>query len=268
MKQFINVVREIRGTLTGIIIFFILLNSLLIFLGVYLVLALFDLYPLSALIPSIFYLMFTFYRESKVNKVKLVERYYPQLREKLRTAADYAGAQNNPVVDELHQEVMAEMNKVAVSSFFNQRETLLKISVIILLCFAIVSVTTYGVSFAGLKFKFIDKINQITGEPGDGSEFNPLGDAMGGKGNVDDIYGKRSIARLGKEDLEIELKPSSYEFAITASTQQSEEEGFTEQFPQEVISKESENYRDNTPKQRDDQDIVKRYFRNLAEVEG
>ena len=55
---------------------------------------------------------------------------------------------------------------------------------------------------------------------------------------------------------------------IKERSAETEEEPFSEQFPDEVISHESENYRDNTPKQRDDQDIVKNYFRNLAEVEG
>ena len=269
MKSFNNVVREIRGTLTGIILFFVLLNSLIIFLILYFILSLFELYPLTAAIPAIIYFFVVAYRESTVSKVKIVEKYYPQLREKLRTAADYADAENNPIVDQLHLEVIKEVKRVSAAAFFNRKDTTYKLTIIIVLCFAIVSATAFDLSLAGFKLKARDLIDTIGGEPGGtGNEFDPLGENLGGKGRSGDIYGARSIARLGNEELEVEMRPSSYEFMIRESEEESAAEEFTEQFPDEVIAQESENYRGRTPKQRDDQDIVKNYFKNLAEVEG
>ncbi|MCX8147573.1 MAG: hypothetical protein N3D84_03840, partial [Candidatus Woesearchaeota archaeon] len=70
MKQFIDVVREIRGTLATIILFFVILNTVIVFLVVYLILAILDLYPMSALIPAGLYFLYSFYRETKLDKIR------------------------------------------------------------------------------------------------------------------------------------------------------------------------------------------------------
>ncbi|MCX6707342.1 MAG: hypothetical protein NT001_04350, partial [Candidatus Woesearchaeota archaeon] len=157
MKQFVDVVREIRGTLASIIIFFIILDSAIVFLIAYLILAIIDLYPLSAMIPAVFYMAFSFYRETRLNKIRIVEKYYPELNEKLRTAADYANV-DNEIVNELHKEVIMELNKVTASSFFNRKETITKIASIILICFVIIFITTMNLNLGAYKVKLLDRI--------------------------------------------------------------------------------------------------------------
>ena len=265
MKQFVDVVREIRGTLASIIIFFIILDSAIVFLITYLILAIIDLYPLSAIIPAVFYMGFSFYRETKLNKIRIVEKYYPELNEKLRTAADYANV-DNEVVNELHKEVIMELHKVTASSFFNRKETITKIASIILICFVIIFITTMNLNLGAYKVKLLDRIKSgLAGLEGGSQDSNEAGDALGGLYSNNDIYGKRSVAMLGNEQIEVQIKPSSYEFIIRESDTESEEDEFTSQIPADLTAIESKNYRENIPAEKDKQQLIKNYFRKLAE---
>lgn len=266
MKQFVDVVREIRGTLASIIIFFIILDSAIVFLIAYLVLAIIDLYPFTAIIPALFYMGFSFYRETKLNKIRIVEKYYPELNEKLRTAADYANV-DNEVVNELHKDVMMELHKVAASSFFNRKETLTKIASIVLICFVIIFITTMNLNLGKYKVKLLDRIKSGLAEleGGGDKDTSDMGIALGGSAQNNDIYGKKSVAMLGNEQVEVQVKPSSYEFIIRESDTESEEEEFKSQIPADMTALESKNYRENIPDEKDKQQIIKNYFRKLAE---
>lgn len=264
MKQFILVVREIKSVLAGITLFFIFLDAVIIFLVVYLILTLLDLYPLSAAVPALFYFIYSSYEETKLNKIRIVEKFYPQLNEKLRTAVDYAKVENE-IVDELHREVISEMREVAASSFFNRKETFEKIGVIIVLCFVIVGVTLLGVNFGAFKGKLKDVFGSL-GEGGDGGDYNgQIAQTVGGGAVNKDIFGLRSIAKLGDKEMEVQLKTSSYEFIVREAGEVADEEEFQSQFPDEVISVESKNYNEVIPGEKDKQDIIKSYFKKLGE---
>ena len=265
MRQFIDVVREIRGTLATIIIFFILLDSIIVFLIVFLVLSILDLYPLTAIIPAVFYMIMSFYRETKLNKIRIVEKYYPELNEKLRTAADYASV-DNEVVNELHRDVIDELKKVSASSFFNRKETITKIASVVLICFVIIFITTLNLNLGAYKTKLFDKIKDKMSELEGGSDSNGvLGVPLGGTGGNQDIYGQRSIAFLGEDEIEVQLKPSSYEFIIRDSGEVEEQEEFMSDLPPDITAVESRNYRESIPDEKDKQQLIKNYFKKLAE---
>ncbi|MFO8016133.1 MAG: hypothetical protein R6U32_03445 [Candidatus Woesearchaeota archaeon] len=264
MKQFINVVKEVKSTLAGITIFFILLDSVIIFLVVYLLLSLFELYPTASLIPALFYFIYSLYQETKLNKIRVVEKFYPELNEKLRTAVDYAGVKND-IVDNLHQDVISGMRKVAASSFFNRKETFQKVAVIVALCFVIIGVTFLGISFAAFKGKLADVAEGLGDGGGDaGDETGDISETTGGGAAFKDIYGEKSVANLGDKEVEMEMKTSSYEFIVRESGEIEDEEEFQEQFPEDITSVESKNYDENIPDERDQQELIKNYFKRLA----
>ncbi|MBD3312944.1 hypothetical protein GF345_00720 [Candidatus Woesearchaeota archaeon] len=267
MRQFSDAVREIRGTLAGIIIFFIILDTTIVFLIVYLVLSILDLYPWSAIIPALFYLGLSIYRETQLNKIRIVEKYYPDLNEKLRTAADHASIQNNEVVDELHKEVIDELKKVSAASFFNRKETFTKIASVVLICFVIIFTTALNLNLGPYKDKLFDSVQDTLSSDQESGpdEGDPEGIALGGTGKNQDIYGQRSVALLGEDEIEMQIRPSSYEFIIRDSGELEDEEQFDNMIPPDVTAVESRNYREDIPDEKDKQQLIKDYFKKLAE---
>ena len=259
MKSFINVVKEINSTLNSIVLFDNILNSFIIFLSVYLVMSIFNFHPLLASLPAIAYLILSSYKEVISSKAKLIETKYDYLNEKLRTAADNASMEN-PVVDALHEEVMEEIKNVRASSFFNQKKTSFKILSLIVLCFLIVFLSTLNLGF--LDFRVLLDNVQISWNDGVATEEGGETPSAGVAGDQD-IYGEESIATLGKEEMEIEIRPVNYEVNAKSISDAPEEKKFEETFPEEVFASSTEGFEENIPINQ--QELVKEYFKKLAE---
>ncbi len=259
MKGFKKVVREVNETLNDIMVFETILNSILIFLMVYVILSISNLNALYALIPAIVYLIVVSYTKIKKNKAKIVEEKYDELNEKLRTAEDNISMEN-PIVDELQSEVIHDVRKVKASSFVNTRRVAYKITGCVILCFTIIFLATLNIHFFDFKVVF-DKIpNYIIGdgEPSDGVVEGALG--AGKYGGDDDIYGAESIAKIGDEELNIEIKSVNFEISVR-NVKEAAEKHFDEQFPDEVFLRASEGA---TEDNIDDKELIKNYFLNLA----
>jgi len=270
MKQFRNVANEIKYTVAQVIIIPSLLNGIMLFLILYFILAVLDLYPIYAAVPAVLYTAFLVWKELRLDKFKLVEKYYPELSEKLRTAADYADV-DDTLVDELHADVIKQIKNVASSSFIKRRDLVWKTIVCVVLSFFIISVTQFDVSAAKYKFDFRNKIRDFTNKiimEKAGEEENILrmeasnasGSGVGAGVNLD-IFGKKHLATLGEEDLDVELKPTTLEFRV-GEVKDAEEQEFEETFPDEYYLTSSATYEENIPK--DQQEIVKNYFKKIA----
>lgn len=264
MKQFANVVKEIKSVLAGITLFFILMDSLIVFLAVYLILTVIDLYPAAALIPAFFYFAYSLYQETRMNKIRIVEKFYPKLNEKLRTAADYVNVENE-VVDDLHREVIAEMKDVAAASFFNRKETFEKVAIIVALCFVVIGITFFGINFAAFQGKLKGLLGDLGGGDGEADDQEgEIAQTIGGGAAYKDIYGEKTLAKLGDKEIEVQMRTSSYEFTIREAGELGETEEFREQFPTDVTSVESRNYNEVIPGEKDKQELIKRYFAKLT----
>ncbi len=156
MKNFIKVIKEINKTLNFFIIFESILNAVIFFLAVYFLLSLVNLYPILAIIPAVIYFAMRLRVRSKVDKRKIVESKYEPLKEKLRTAADNI-REENPVVNELEEEVVHDLKHVGLSSFIQTKRTSYKIFTVIFLSFAIVFATTLNLYIVDLN-KFLSNV--------------------------------------------------------------------------------------------------------------
>src|SRR3989339_1671572 len=87
-KTFRSVIKEIRVTLNDLFFFEHLLSSIIVFLLFVLVTSLFGFPFWTALIPAVLHFIVRAAQRVKENKIADIERLYPSLREKLRTAAD------------------------------------------------------------------------------------------------------------------------------------------------------------------------------------
>lgn len=257
MKDFIRVINEINRTISFFIFFESFLNATLFFLAVYFLLSLVNLYPISAIIPTLIYFILRLYVNSREDKRKIVESKYAPLREKLRTAADNI-KEDNVVVNELEQEVVQDLKNVGLSSFIQTKKISYKVFACILLSFGIVLATTMNLYIVDLN-QFISTI------PGFIDALNPKKI----NGNVDveinesnDIYGKSKLATLGENPVDIRIKPVNYEVNVREEGE-AEQKQFDEMFPNDVAIEQASSSDEHIPEEQ--QEIVKKYFEKLAD---
>ena len=256
MKNFIKVIREINRTLNFLIIFETILNTVIFFLVVYFLLSLVNLFPILALIPSVIYFAIRLYANFKRDKRKIVESKYEPLKEKLRTAADNIN-EDNPVVNELEEEVVHDLKHVGLSSFIQTKKVSYKIFTVIFLSFAIVFATTLDLYIVDLT-KFLSNVPDMLENLNLRRADNTL---LGEINESEDIYGESKLAVLGGEQINIKIKPVNYEVNVR-------EEGDVEQrqfsgiFPREVNVEQASAFEENIAT--DQQELVKSYFNNLA----
>jgi len=255
IKPFKKVIREMNFTLDLVLIFEEILNAVLIFLVFYFVLSFFNYYPLTAIAPAVAYLIFFIYLKIKKDKAKVVESKYDALKEKLRTARDNINMEN-PIVEELDEEVVRDMKDVRISSFINTRDVAWKVTVSMVLCFIIVLLAMLNVDFMSLTSSItVEKMLNRTILKGNTDLDIEL--------NVsEDIYGEESIAKLGDRELSIKIKPSAYKVSVREGGD-IERRQFDETLPSEVFVESATVYEENIPKEQ--QELVKSYFENLKE---
>jgi len=255
MKQFSNVVREINNTLNEIILFENIVNTTLVFLVFYLILAVLDFHPLLAFIPALAYLGFYSYMSSKSSKPLIIEGKYAPLREKLRTAADNI-RMDNPIAEELEYEVTTEMRNVGLSMFINPKILSYKIFAVIILSFMIIFAAT-------LDLKLLELARQKVPDIFDTKNLKGVGNFVAVKLNTsEDIYGKNDVAKLGDKELNIRIKPVDFKVNVREEGEATQRE-FETVFPNELTVKETAAYEENIPQEQ--QELVKNYFKKLAE---
>lgn len=262
MRSFARVAEELRFALGKVIFFPGILNAFVVLLTVMLVLSLIDFHPWLAILPFIAYLIFRLPKRNRINRIRLVERGYPNLDEKLRTAVDYA-SEDGIVVDELHQEVLADLQHVQTSAFFPRSEATYKIALCIALCIAILFFAALNLPIDAFKQKFKDKAEDVLNTIGAGGSTDFLVKSAGaGKGNPD-IYGERSLAQLGNKQLEVEIRPATFDLALR-NVRDAEDKPFDAkgEFPTDLALTSSATYEENIPKEQ--QEIVKNYFKQLS----
>jgi|TARA_Y100000310_G_scaffold330035_1_gene400963 hypothetical protein len=255
MKNFIKVIQEINSTLNFLIVFESILNATIFFLVVYFLLSLVNLFPIIAIIPALIYFVLRFGAKSRRDKRKIVEGKYMPLREKLRTAADNIG-EENPIVNELEEEVVDDLRHVGLSSFIQTKLVSYKIFATIGLSFAIVLVTTLGL--------YIVDLNEFLSNVPDFLENLPrrADNVMLGELNESQvIYGKSKLAILGDEEIDIRIKPANYEVNVREEGDV-EQKQFDEIFPREVAVEQASAFEERIPEE--EQELVKSYFNKLA----
>jgi hypothetical protein len=257
MKNFIKVIKEINRTLEFLIIFESILNATIFFLVIYLLLSLVNLFPILAIIPTIIYFAIRLYTNSKSDKRKVVESKYEPLKEKLRTAADNF-KEENPVVNELEEEVISDLKHVGLSSFIQTKNVSYKIFTIILLSFAIVLATTMNLYIVDLN-KFLGNFPDIL------ENINPIKRAanipLGEINESEDIYGYSQLAVLGNQEIDIKIRPVNYEVNVREEGDV-EQKQFDEIFPTEVAVEQASAFEEKIPEEQ--QELVKNYFNKLA----
>ena len=260
MKKFNKVLREINFTFNNIILFNSFLNAFLIFLVIYIILSLFNFYQIYALVPAALYFIIKTYKGIREKHLINIEKKYPLLNERLRTARDNIKIEN-PVVDELKSNIMRDMKKVEVTSFFNQKNVSYKILLSIILCFLVVFSAQFDLSF-----NFKDAANTaagfIYGIGGNNSDDGKQGlERIASSGISESLFGDAQIAQMGGEMLDMVIKPAGYEINLD-EVKEPEKRDFEELFPDDVFIETADVYEEKI--QEEQQELVKAYFLKIA----
>jgi len=255
MKNFIKAVKEINSTLNFITVFDLLLNSAIFFLVVYFLLSLVNLFPMFAIVPVAVYFVLRLAVKSRRDKRKMVESKYEPLKEKLRTAVDNI-REENPVVNELEDDVMHDLKHVGLSSFIQTKQVMLKIFSVIILSFAIVFATEMGFYIVDLN-EFLSNVPDFLDGISRRADNVMLGEINESQG----IYGKSKLAVLGNEEIDIRIKPTNYEVNVREEGDV-EQKQFDEIFPREVAVEQASAFEEKIPEEQ--QELVKSYFNKLA----
>jgi hypothetical protein len=258
MNLFKKALKEVNAILDEVLIFNTILNSILVFLGTYIILMLLNLNPWWSLFAALGYLIYVLHKDITKSKLGMVETAYAPLYERLSTAADNADRENE-MVEELKKEVVHHLHKVPVSSFVKVRKVSGKILASVLLCFGILLVAIYNINLGALDIDLAQSLQSImaTGDGGDGAGL----EGVAGQSEGGDIFGEEDVAELGTRELQMTIKQASTE-VVSSFIDDPPNQDFEETFPDEVFAESAGSFEEKISSQH--QKLVKEYFKELA----
>ncbi len=261
MKIIEAALRELKEALYVLDIVALLLDTIITFLGFLIFLVIFNLPWYYALAPAILYFTFTFLREWNHSKMSRVEEKVPELNEQLRTVEDNLDKENT-ITTWLNDEVIAKMKKIKTSFFIDLNDLKLKSASILLISLIIIIIAILNVNFdAKLAAQKINAKGIFTRQPL--QEVTRIDLASLREGNLSDIFGNKSLAKLGTKELELTLNPLQSEINLQELTE-AEKQTFTPpDFPKEIYTSYEQAYTENVPKE--NQKVIQRYFQQITQ---
>lgn len=239
-----------------------ILNTLIIFTFIFLFATVLDFSAYYALIPAAVYFFvmigFTFYK----NKYLLVEEKVPELKEQLRTVADNV-YRTNPIIDSLKDDVVKNMGRIRTSHFIDFNTITIRILMLTLLSIIIVvvSYTNVNFDFALQKLPFVNL--ETPGVRGAGQNVINI-NLTYLEGDVNGIYGKGSVAKLGTEELLLTINPLASDADINNIKKVKDKDFDPPNFPKEIYTSYDVAYTEKITKE--NQKVVKNYFEKITQV--
>ena len=213
--------------------------------------------PLNVLystIPAVAALIYYFIRSYQIDRIRMIEKEYPELNERLRTSRDNLN-ESSVVVQHLNKEILMYIGRVNLESFVNTKKLFTKLTVCSVALFAIIFLSTFNVNAQEIGERFTKPLTGIFGDDffGEMPEPNQTDDQL--------ILGPPSIANLGNEKLDLRINVMESAIDIT-NVKESKIEDFDENYPGDVDVYAQELVEE---KSLDDvqRDVVKNYFSSI-----
>ncbi|MBW2997933.1 hypothetical protein KY321_00200 [Candidatus Woesearchaeota archaeon] len=239
---------------------------------------------LISLIAFVVVFSYIIIKSIKEDPILLVETKYPELNEELRTVKDNFN-KKNIMIDELKDEVAHKAKKnIDMGDFVNFRRLISRVLFMFLMSFLIIFVASLNIRLMSVGEVFdlgMDFMSDLGAEIiRDGSEKLEvvLGDGEltgkfrnlalvagvgGGDSDSEEIFGDSQIAELGNEIINIEIKPTDYELSIDDYENPEKMDFISNSFKEDDVFLEKDfSLEEDIPREK--QDIVKRYFSELA----
>jgi hypothetical protein len=150
MDDFKKALREIHTVRIAAELFDVAIEGIFVFLSIYLFLSLINLYRQLTIIPALIFIAYRAWQVITKKNLHSVEKEHPELRERLRTAADTLH-HKNIIVAKLRLSIIKTLRSVKVSSFFHFGELLKKLGYITGIAFVIILVGLYNVQIVDME---------------------------------------------------------------------------------------------------------------------
>lgn len=238
-----------------------ILDTLIVFVVIFLFSTIFNFSAYYALIPAAVYFFIrigiTFYKSKYID----VEEKVPELKEQLRTVADNI-YRTNPIIDSLKEDVVKNIGRVRTSSFIDTNTITIRILVLTLFSIVVVVLSFLNVNFdARLGFGFLGGPD-IQKARFSGDEVIDLNLSYM-EGNLTDILGQGSIARLGNKELQLLINPLASDADVGNFKKVKEQDFNPPSFPKEIYTSYDVAYSEKIAKE--NQNVVKKYFEKITE---
>jgi len=237
-------INELKNALISFRVVETTLDAIIIFLSLFIVLSYAGISSMWALFlpPVLFFFIALKYR-TDANMIKLIEKRYPSLRERLGALYD-SRDEKNIVIDDLAASVNSDMGSVKYSSFISTSRLGIRTAVILLLI-------TFVLSSA-----LTDSLKNPMQPESPGALKIP---ESTGSGASQDIFEEPSVVKIGNDSLGVLIyRSQGSEPNVRGDGKQVS--GYSNMFPPEASS--SEVYSEAVPAAY--QQIVKNYFSNLT----
>lgn len=160
---------EVKKLYGKIHAFYVILNTIMVFLIVAIIFRFFTIPIIIAVCPAIIYMIVDFiYRIHQTNVIKSLVTKYPSLDERLQTAYENRWV-SNIIVESLLKDVCRGMDKVRSSSFLDMRGLMSRTVLSVILVFILLSINFINIEDLGFNFRglvggdLLDKIEDLTG---------------------------------------------------------------------------------------------------------
>ncbi len=233
-----------------------IINSLLVFVTLFLFIVVLGINFYFAIIPSIFYLFIGSYFSYRKDRYLNVEDKFPNLKEQLRTVSDNVN-KSNLIIDSLKDDVVKNISKVKSGEFIEYNSMFLKVIYIALIGIIIVLASSMNVNFAfDFNIPFLEPSARDMG-----NEFSNVNLSYK-EGNLSDILGNKSVAKLGNRELNLIINPLDSEVDINSIKSVSKEDFTPPNFPKEIYTSYDAAFNERIAKQ--NQKVVKDYFQQIS----
>ncbi len=256
-KPIVLALQELKSAAYYMTLFSAVMDCLAVFLIAMLVFSLISLQWYYAFIPFCLYGLIHTYRGVKNANLRKVELLIPLLNEQLRTAADTVDKENE-ITAAFHQDVLKLMKQVRTSLFLNFGRLTRKLVLMGVVSFLIIGTAAYQVRL----FNVDDLAATIKSayKPLPAYEVSPE-ELIFEENKTDDIYGNKSVAELGREELSLQINPVLSDIAI-GKVKDPEKKEFKDVAPREISATTDTTYTETIPKGY--QSIVKNYFKSIS----
>ncbi|MBU1198497.1 MAG: hypothetical protein KKF46_00290 [Nanoarchaeota archaeon] len=203
--------QEVKFELLKVVLINTFLDALMVFFVAYFIVSFINikfLYTLliPAVITFVFFFVMILLRIKKL-KLKAMEDANPQVKEMLRTAHDNMN-QDNIMTMALFEDLKQKMKTVSTGNLLESKKIIIRIVSAVILVFLIIFVSSFNINinkidipFEKLKFMIQSGNNDLA----DGS----ITDLVFNETEV--VYGDASIAKLGNEEIDLNMNPSMSE---------------------------------------------------------
>lgn len=238
-----------------------LLNSMIVFVVLFLVTTLFNQSTYFALIPSVIYLAFTLGKSFNKNRYRLVEEKVPELRYQLTTVADNK-YKVNPIIDSLREDVVRNVHKVRAADFIDTNTVAMKVLLLAIFSVIVVIISYYNVDLdfnldvGGLGGEFTAPRVRYAGQNVSNVNLTYL------EGNLSDIFGEGSIAQLGVRELELTINPLASDADVRNLRNVRDHDFTPPSFPKEIYTSYDVAYEEKIA--RENQRVVRDYFERIT----